>query len=108
MTDKLMVFVSCESREQAEKIAAAVVQERLAACVNVLPGMWSCYVWNEKLTSVEEVQLVAKTTRDAFPALEKRLLELHSYEIPEIVALPVEAGFDGYLKWVSGSVKKSS
>src|SRR6185436_15752763 len=87
MTDKLMVFVSCAGKEQAEKIAAAVVTERLAACVNVIPGMWSCYVWEEKLTWSDEVLLIAKTTSDVFPKLEQRVHELHSYEIPEIVAV---------------------
>jgi periplasmic divalent cation tolerance protein len=104
MTDKLMVFVSCAGKEQAEKIAAAVVTERLAACVNMIPGMWSCYVWEGKLTWADEVLLVAKTTSEQLDKLEKRVLELHSYEIPEIVAVPIEAGLKSYLKWVNESV----
>ena len=104
MTDKLVVFVSCESKEQAEKIAAAVVQERLAACVNVMPAMRSCYVWEEKLTWADEVMLVIKTTGEAFAALEKRVLQLHTYEVPEIVGVKIEAGLNTYLKWVEESV----
>ena len=108
MTDKIIVFVTCESKAQAEAIAQSVVTEKLAACVNVLPGVRSCYVWEGKLTWSDEVLLVAKTTSDAFEKLEKRVLELHSYEIPEIIAIPIEAGLKTYLKWVTESVVPSS
>jgi uncharacterized protein involved in tolerance to divalent cations len=102
MTDVLMVFVTCDGRQQAETIASRVVEERLAACVNVLAGVRSCYVWEGKLTWSDEVLLVMKTTRSAFEKLKTRVVELHSYEVPEILGVPVEAGLDKYVEWVRG------
>jgi uncharacterized protein involved in tolerance to divalent cations len=104
VNEKLVVFVSCAGKEQAEKIAGAVVEERLAACVNVVPGVRSCYVWEAKVTWEEEVLLVIKTTAAAFGALERRVLELHSYAVPEIVGVRIEAGEEKYLKWVEEAV----
>ena len=100
-----MVFVTCEGRDQAEQIADKVVRDGLAACVNVMPGVRSCYVWEGKLTWSEEVLLVMKTTREGFERLEKRVRELHSYEVPEIVGVKVEVGFEKYLDWVRGNVR---
>ena len=105
MTEILMVFVTCESREQGEKIAGSVVSEGLAACVNVLPGVRSCYVWEGKLTWSEEVLMVMKTTRVGFERLEQRVRELHSYTVPEIVGVGVERGFGKYLEWVMAGVR---
>ena len=105
MTDKLIVFVTCGGREEAETIARAVVEARLAACVNVAPGVRSCYLWEEKVQWSDEVLLLIKTTQARFASLQARILELHSYEIPEIVAVPVGAGFDKYLDWISKSVE---
>ena len=105
MTDKVIVLVTCETREQAERIAEAVVSDKLAACVNVVGGVRSCYVWEGKLTWSEEVLLVMKTNREGFERLEKRVRELHSYEVPEIVGVKVEVGFEKYLDWVRGNVR---
>lgn len=104
MNEKLVVFVSCSGKEQAEKIAGALVEERLAACVNVLPGVRSCYVWEGRVNWEDEVLLVIKTTAAGFGKLEKRVLELHTYEVPEIVGVKIEAGSEKYLKWVGESV----
>ncbi len=104
MTDKIIVFVTSESREQAEKIAQSVVTGKLAACVNVLPGVRSCYVWEGKLTWSEEVLLLIKTTRGRFGQLRDRIKELHSYEVPEIVSVTIEEGFDKYIDWIDCSV----
>jgi periplasmic divalent cation tolerance protein len=97
--------VSCAGKEQAEKIASSIVEERLAACVNVLPGVRSCYVWEGKVNWEDEVLLVIKTTRDTFRALERRVTALHTYELPEIVGVKIEAGSEKYLKWVGDSVE---
>jgi uncharacterized protein involved in tolerance to divalent cations len=105
MTEMLMVFVTCESKEQAEKIASKIVGEQLAACVNVVPGVRSCYVWEEKLTWSEELLLVIKTTRGAFEKLKARVSELHSYDVPEVVAVAVDAVSEKYWAWVRGNVK---
>jgi periplasmic divalent cation tolerance protein len=104
MTDKMIVFVTCESREQAEGIAQTVVSEKLAACVNVLPGIRSCYVWEKKLTWSEEVLLLIKTTRPRFDQLQDRVKSLHSYAVPEIVGMTIDHAFDRYADWIESSV----
>ncbi len=104
MTDKMIVFVTCESREQAEGIAQTVVSEKLAACVNVLPGIRSCYVWEKKLTWSEEVLLLIKTTRPRFDQLQDRVKSLHSYAVPEIVGMMIDHAFDRYADWIESSV----
>src|SRR5512144_68769 len=101
MTGKLIVFVTCASAGEAETIARAVVEEHLAACVNVLPGVRSCYMWEGKMTWSDEVLLLIKTTDARFLALQARIRELHSYDVPEIVAVPIEVGFEKYLQWVT-------
>ena len=104
MTDKIIVFVTCESREQAENIAQSVVVDKLAACVNVLPGIRSCYVWERKLTWSDEVLLLIKTTRGRFDQLQDRVKELHSYSLPEIVGVTIDDAFDKYIAWIDSSV----
>jgi periplasmic divalent cation tolerance protein len=104
MVDKMIVFVTCESREQAETIARSVVSEKLAACVNVLPGIRSCYVWEGKLTWSEEILLMIKTTRARFDQLQDRVKSLHSYSVPEIVAVTIDAAFERYADWIESSV----
>ena len=104
MTDKIIVFVTCESREQAEKIAQSVVTGKLAACVNVLPGVRSCYIWDRKLTWSDEVLLLIKSTRGRFGQLQDRIKELHSYEVPEIISVTIEDAFDKYIDWIDSSV----
>jgi periplasmic divalent cation tolerance protein len=104
MTDKIIVFVTCESMEQAEKIAEAVVTEKLAACVNVLPGIRSCYVWERKMTWAEELLLVIKTTRGRFGQLQDRVKGLHSYEVPEVVSISIDEASQPYLDWIDTSV----
>ncbi len=104
MTDKIIVFVTCESKEQAEAIAQTVVTEKLAACVNVLPGMRSCYVWERKLTWSDEVLLLVKTTRGRFGQLRDRIKNLHSYDVPEIVGVPIQDAFEKYIDWIDQSI----
>jgi periplasmic divalent cation tolerance protein len=100
MTDYVLVLVTASSEKEGEKIAQALVKEKLAACVNVLPTIRSIYRWKGEITSEQEVLLLAKTKDRLFEKLKKRVLELHSYEVPEIVALPVLAGFEAYLGWI--------
>jgi len=104
MTDKIIVFVTCESKEQAEKIAQAVVTEKLAACVNVLPGVRSCFVWERKLTWADEVLLLIKSTRGRFDQLQDRIKGMHSYSVPEIVGLTIDDAFDKYIEWIDEAV----
>jgi periplasmic divalent cation tolerance protein len=104
MTDKMIVFVTCESKEQAEKIAQTAVGEKLAACVNVLSGVRSCYVWDGKLTWSDEVLLLIKTTRGRFGQLQDRIRKLHTYTVPEIVGVTIEDAFEKYIEWIDTSV----
>ena len=104
MTDKTIVFVTCESKQQAETIAQTVVTEKLAACVNVLPGVRSCYVWEGKLTWSDEVLLLIKTTRGRFDQLEDRIRAMHSYSVPEIVGVTIDDAFEKYAAWIDESV----
>ncbi len=104
MTGKIIVFVTCESKEQAENIAQTLVSEKLAACVNVLPGIRSCYVWEKKLTWSDEVLLLIKTTQGRFDPLKDRIKAMHSYSVPEIVGVPIAEAFDKYIAWIEESV----
>ncbi len=101
MTDTVVVLVTAPSAEKAADIARALVEERLAACGNVVPSVRSIYRWEGKVQDEAEALLVLKTTRARFPALRDRVLALHPYQVPEVLALPVEAGSEGYLAWVA-------
>ena len=100
MTDIAVVLSTVSDDASAESIARTLVEEKLAACVNVLPPMTSIYSWKGTVERDVERQLVIKTTRAAVPLLEKRLKELHSYELPEFIVLEPSGGSDAYLRWV--------
>ena len=102
MTGALSVFVTAASREEGEKIARAVVEEKLAMCANILPGVQSIYRWKGKVEQAQECAVVIKIPAEKFTALEKRIKELHSYECPCIVAWPIVAGNADYLEWLKG------
>ena len=91
MTDKIVVLVTCGSAEEARKIAHALVERHLAACVNVLDGVESVYRWKGAVEQASECLLLVKTTRGRFDQLQPAIRALHSYELPEIVALPIVA-----------------
>ncbi|OIR19191.1 divalent-cation tolerance protein CutA [mine drainage metagenome] len=97
----LLVITNLPDRAAAERIAEALVIQRVAACVNVLPECRSVYRWEGKLEHATEVPLLIKTTRGAYPELEQALRKSHPYELPEIVAVPVAAGLPDYLNWVA-------
>ena len=99
-TDALVVLVTAPTAEKAAEIARVVVEERLAACGNVVPGLRSIYRWEGRIQDDAEALLVLKTTRARFDALRDRVLALHPYEVPEVIALPVEAGSARYLAWI--------
>ena len=100
MTDAVLVFCACENQSEARRIARALVDERLAACANIIGGVQSIFRWEGKVSEAEEVQLLLKTASDRYPALERRIAELHSYDTPEIIAVPIAAGSEKYLTWV--------
>ncbi len=101
MTDALVVLVTAPTAEQATELARALVAERLAACGNVLPGVRSVYRWEGSVREDAEALLVLKTSRARFEALRDRVLALHPYQVPEVLALPVEAGGAAYLAWIA-------
>lgn len=97
----LICFNTCPDPATAQRLAAILVGERLAACVNVLPGVHSTYLWQGKLEQTDEVLLVIKTTRERYPALQARLPTVHPYELPELVAVEAVEGLPAYLQWVA-------
>ncbi len=99
-----MVLSTVGSAEDAERIARALVERRLAACVNVVPGLVSIYRWKGGVERDDERLLVIKTRRDRFEALKEAIASLHPYEVPEVLALPVEAGSAAYLAWLDDAV----
>jgi periplasmic divalent cation tolerance protein len=99
----LVVLCTFPDKDTAQRIGRMLVEEGLAACVNVLPGVQSIYRWEGKVESAEEVLAVVKTTDRAHGSLETRLKELHPYDVPEIIALPVEKAEEAYARWVHES-----
>jgi periplasmic divalent cation tolerance protein len=105
LTDALVVLVTTPSAEKAAEIARTVVEERLAACGNVVPGLRSIYRWQGRVHDDAEALLVFKTTRTRFEALRDRILSIHPYEVAEVLALPVEGGSAAYLAWITGETE---
>jgi len=104
MTDALIVFCTCSSREEASKLAHSLVCEGAAACVNIVPAVESVYRWEGKIESAQEILLLIKTTRSQFAALRELIVKLHSYETPEVIALPVTDGLAKYLAWLGATI----
>jgi len=104
MTDKRIVLSTAGSEEQARKIAHHLVENQLAACVNIVPRIESVYRWEGKVESNHEWLLVIKTTGERFPAVRDAIRELHSYELPECIAISIEDGSTDYLEWIGQAV----
>lgn len=100
----LVVFVSCSGRGEALKIARSIVGEKLAACVNVVDGVHSIYWWKGAVEESGETLLIIKTRAEKFRKLVERIKELHSYDVPEIIALPIVVGNGDYLNWVDETI----
>lgn len=105
MTGEIVILCTCSSQEEADKLAMLLVEARLAACVNALPGVRSTYRWQGAVERAEEVLLLIKTSSDLFAQVEEKLRAAHSYEVPEVLALPVCAGSANYLEWLRGNLK---
>ena len=103
-SDFCIVLASCPDDETAKTLAEGLIGRGLAACVNILPGMTSVYRWEGRLERTRESLLLIKTRTDCFGALQEYLVAKHPYEVPEIVAVPIEAGLAAYLSWVDASV----
>lgn len=102
-SDLLLVLITCPATA-AETLAEALVERRLAACVNAVPGLRSTYRWQGAVEHAQETLLLAKTTAEALPALADAVHRLHPYELPEIVAVPIRTGLPAYLAWVAENV----
>lgn len=101
----LLVLTTCGA-EDGERIAKALVERQLAACVNAVPGIRSTYRWEGKVVTDDEHLLVIKTTTARYPELEAAIHELSSYDVPEVVAVPIERGSEAYLGWLAASVER--
>jgi periplasmic divalent cation tolerance protein len=105
MTDFQIVLSTCADREQAERIAQRLVEQQLAACVNILPGVQSIYRWQGNVESAAEVLMVIKTSAALIPEVQSTIASLHSYEVPELLVLPVSGGSEAYLAWLKASLR---
>ncbi len=106
MTDKIVVICTCPTQDEAESLARALVEDRVAACVNVVAGLRSFYRWQGATESSSEWLLLIKTTREKFPALRSAIERRHSYKVPEVLALPVVDGAANYLNWIDESLSQ--
>ncbi len=105
MTDKRIVLSTAGSEEEARKIANALVERQLAACVNIVPQIESVYRWQGKMESAREWLLLIKTTAEKFTAVRDAIRKLHSYDVPECVSINIEDGSAAYLEWIAANVK---
>ena len=101
VSDSIIVFMTASNGEEAARLADMLVGAHLAACVQILPEMESVYRWQGKIERAPEILLLAKTTKSKFEELEREVRALHSYDTPEIIAVPVVAGSSSYLEWLS-------
>ncbi|MGD8567701.1 MAG: divalent-cation tolerance protein CutA [Gammaproteobacteria bacterium] len=99
-----IVLSTCPSQEVAESIAAKLVENKLAACVNIVPGLTSVYEWQGKVETDREHLLIAKTVSSAYQAVENTILDSHPYELPEIVSIPINNGLANYLSWIDDCI----
>lgn len=104
MTDKRIVLTTASSQDEARRIANALVDRRLAACVNIVSKIDSIYRWKDKIEENQEFLLLIKTSQSEVPELRDAIKELHSYELPECISLPVDDGSEDYLKWIDDSI----
>jgi periplasmic divalent cation tolerance protein len=104
MTDKIVILCTCADADEAGRLARSLVEARLAACVNVIPQVRSYYRWKGAMESSEEYLLAIKSSRQLFDALQAHIAKLHSYEVPEILALPVVAGSEDYMNWLDANL----
>ncbi len=105
MTDAMLVFTTLPNSDKAADLARALVEERLAACANLIPAIRSIYRWEGKLQDENEVLVLLKTRSENVERLKARILELHPYEVPEVLAVPVESGYQAYLDWISAQTR---
>lgn len=104
MTEQIVILSTCAGEAEARKLAGLLLERRLAACVNILPGIRSYYRWQGKLESGDEHLLLIKSSRELLPAVTAAIESAHSYEVPEVIALPIIDGSANYLAWLRSSL----
>ena len=107
MTDKIVVYSTCGTADEAKKLARHLIENRLAACVNVFPHVDSCYRWKGEVQEEAEVLLLIKSSRGLFERLRKEWERIHSYEVPELIAVPIVDGAQPYLSWMERELAES-
>jgi periplasmic divalent cation tolerance protein len=108
MTNEILVFVTCGTRREANRLARELVRSKLAACVNIFPNpVQSIYRWKGQVEIAKETLLLIKSSRARFRKLEREIRRVHSYEVPEIIALPIVTGSEPYLRWMRESVRST-
>jgi periplasmic divalent cation tolerance protein len=105
MTDKIVILSTCSTEEEAERIARLLLDDQLAACVSVIPRMRSFYHWQGAIESAGECLLLIKSSRELFDSVRARLEAAHSYEVPELLALPVVEGAANYMNWLGANLR---
>jgi len=108
MLKSYLVLSTIDSHQEAERIAQLLVEERLAACVNIVPKITSIYRWKEALERATEHLMIMKTAEDRLPSLTQRIKELHPYEVPEVIAFSIEEGDPTYLEWILSETRENS
>jgi len=103
--DKIVIFVTCAGLKEANKISGKLLDKKLVACANIIKGVSSRYWWKGKIEKSDEVMLIMKSRKQLFKKIVSEVKKLHSYSVPEIIALPIFAGNPDYLKWIKESVK---
>jgi len=103
--DFIVVIVTAKDRTEAEKISRTLLEMRLIACANILGGVASCFVWQGKIEAADECLILMKTRRSLFNEVNEQVKAMHSYEVPEVIALPIAEGSEEYLAWLASNLK---
>jgi periplasmic divalent cation tolerance protein len=107
MIEYILVFVTAASFEEAEQLGKALVEKRLAACANIVQHIQSVFWWKDTIETEQEALLMLKSQASLFPSIRKTVTELHSYDVPEIIAIPILAGSEDYLKWIKDETSRN-
>ncbi len=101
----IIILITAKDKKEADKIAQALIKNKLAACVNILPGVQSLFWWQGKVDQAKEALLVVKSRKEKFAKIAKLVKSVHSYDVPEIIAIPIVSGFKPYLNWIDESIR---
>lgn len=105
MSEYILIFSTISSKDEADKLAKTLVDQKLAACVNIIRGISSIYEWKDKICIDDEILLLIKSRKDLFDEIKSAIISLHPYELPEIISIPIIDGLDPYLKWIDENTK---